>query len=105
MYRKLVNALYVLNIVFQGFYTLALPIGIGALASYLLVRFANAPGWIWAILLILGTFCGLFSMIKFLITAMNNLERLEKEQKDRASAEKKKNTRESEEKGSNEKAD
>ena len=79
MYKKLVDALYILNIVFQGFYTLALPIGIGALVSYLLVKFAHAPGWIWAILLVLGTFCGLFSMIKYLISAMNNLERLEKE--------------------------
>jgi F0F1-type ATP synthase assembly protein I len=83
-----VSALYVLNIVFQGFYTLALPIGIGALASYLLVKFANAPGWIWAVLLTLGTFCGLFSMIKYLITAMNNLERLEKERDERKTVDK-----------------
>ncbi len=88
MYRKLVDALYVLNIVFQGFYTLALPIGIGALASYLLVKFAGAPGWIWAVLLILGTFCGLFSMIKYLISAMNNLERLEKERDKRETVKK-----------------
>lgn len=83
MYKRFVSALYALNIVFQGFYTLALPIGIGALASYLLVKFANAPGWIWAVLLILGAFCGLFSMIKYLISAMNNLERLEKERDER----------------------
>lgn len=79
MYKKFVSALYVLNIVFQAFYTLALPIGIGALVSFLLTRYADFPGWIWAVLITLGVFTGLFSMVKFIITAMNNLDRLEKQ--------------------------
>ena len=79
MYKKLVSTLYLLNIVFQAFYTLALPIGIGVLASFLLTEYASAPKWIWALLLILGVFTGLYSMIKYILTATKNLDRLEAE--------------------------
>lgn len=79
MYKRFVNALYVLNILFQSLYTLALPIGVGALVSYLLTEYTSCPKWIWAVLLMLGVFCGLFSMIKFLLTSIKNFELLEKQ--------------------------
>ena len=91
MYKRLVSALYVLNIVFQAFYTLALPIGIGALISFLLTKYASAPKWIWAVLLMFGVFTGLYSMIKFILTATAGLDRLEKQQAERMAEEKKKN--------------
>lgn len=78
-YKKFVSALYTLNIISQAFFTLLFPIGIAAVASYLLVRFAGAPTFIWAILLTVATFLGLFSMVKFVLSAMAALERLEKE--------------------------
>lgn len=79
MYRKLVSSLYVLNIVSQAFFTLLFPIGLGALVSYLLTKYASAPSWIWAVLVVFGALSGLYSMIKFILSAMAGLERLEKE--------------------------
>ena len=79
MYRKLVSALYVLNIVSQAIFTLLIPIGIGALVSFLLVKYASLPPWIWAIFITLGAMTGLYSMIKFILSATAGLERLEKE--------------------------
>ena len=79
MYRKLVSALYVLNIVSQAIFTLATPIALGALASYLLVKYASVPSWIWAVLVTLGALTGLYSMIKFILSAMAGLDRLESE--------------------------
>ena len=90
MYKKFISAMYVLNILFQALYTLALPIGIGVLASFLLTKYASAPKWIWALLLTMGVFIGLYSMIKFILTAMRNLERLENEQAEKARAEREK---------------
>ena len=69
-----------LNMLWQALYSMALPIGIGALASFLLTKYASAPGWIWAILLTLGTIVGLISMVKYLLSASAGLERLEKQQ-------------------------
>ena len=88
MYKRFVNSLYVLNILFQAFFTLLVPVGLGALVAYLLTTLANVGGWIWAVLLILGVFSGLYSMIKYILTAMAALERLEKEQNSRANPKK-----------------
>lgn len=79
MYKKLVSALYVLNIVSQAIFTLILPIGIGALIAYLLTRYASAPSWVWALLIVFGALSGIYSMIKFILSAMAGLDRLEKE--------------------------
>ena len=88
MYKRFVNSLYVLNILFQAFFTLLVPVGLGALVAYLLTTFTDVGGWIWAVLLILGVFSGLYSMIKYILTAMAALERLEKEQNARATSQK-----------------
>ena len=87
MYRKIMNALQMLNILMQSLYTLLLPIGIGALLSFLLTRYASAPKWIWAILLTVGTLMGLYSMVKYLLTAIAGQERFQK-QREEADAEK-----------------
>ena len=81
LYRKLVSATYVINIIFQAFITLLLPAGLFFLCSWLLVRYAGAPTWIYAPLLIVGILIGLFSMVKFIISAMSALERLEDQSK------------------------
>ena len=79
MYRKIVNATYVINIIFQAFLTLLMPAGFCFLISWLLVSYASAPKWLYAPLLILGVLVGLISMIKFVISAMSALEKLEAE--------------------------
>ena len=55
MYKKLIRAMESLNILFQALYTLALPVGLGAIVSYLLTKYTSVDGWIWAVLLTLGT--------------------------------------------------
>ena len=88
MYKGLVNALYLMNIIFQSFFNLLTPIGIGLLVSYLLTSYTGAPAWTWALLTVFGVIVGLFSMIKFILSAMAALDRLEKEQKERAALKK-----------------
>ncbi len=83
MYKGLVGALYVLNIVFQAFLTLCVPIGLGVLISWLLVTYLGVGGWIYAVLVILGVLSGLISMVKFVLAASEGYERLEKEQNER----------------------
>lgn len=85
-YVRFVNSLYALNIAFQAIFSLAAPIGIGVLVSYLLVKFASAPEWIYAPLILLGAFSGLVSMVKFVITATDGLQRLENEQNSKEKA-------------------
>ena len=79
MYGKFVSALYLLNIIFQSFFNLALPIGLSILGSWLLVEKAGAPSWIYAILVIFGVAIGFISMIKFILSATRALDRLEKQ--------------------------
>ena len=80
MNRKLFYTLYAINIISQAFLTLAFPIGLGILGSWLLVEYASFPGWIYAPLVLIGVLLGFSSMIKFVISAMAGIERLEKEQ-------------------------
>ncbi len=87
MYKKFINALELLNILFQALYSLVLPIGIGVLFSFLTTRYLGAPKWIWAVLLTVGTLIGLYCMVKYLLSALSGLERLEK-QREEAMAEK-----------------
>lgn len=83
MHKKFFNALYLINIISQAIFTLAIPIGFGFLISWLLVRFAGAPTWLFAIFITLGAISGFVSMIKFVLSAMAALERLENEQRER----------------------
>ena len=79
MYKNLVSALYVMNIVFQCILTLVAPAAFMLLISWLFVTRLSAPAWLYAILIPLGFLAGLVSMIKFAISASLGLERLEKE--------------------------
>ena len=79
MHKKIFDALTMLNLLGQALYSLALPIGIGALLSYLLTEYASAPDWIWAILLTLGTLTGLYSMIRYILSTLSAMERQRKQ--------------------------
>lgn len=78
MYKKFISALYVINIVSQAIFTLLTPIALGIGLSWLLVRYASVPSWIYAVLITLGALIGFYSMIKFVLSAMASLDRLEK---------------------------
>ena len=82
MYKKLVSTLYAINIVSQAILTLLIPIGLGALVSYLLTTYAGVMPWIWAVLIPLGAISGIISMIKFVLSAMSALNALEKQHKE-----------------------
>ena len=79
VYGKIVNAMYIFNILFQSLFNLATPILIMLGLSWLLVEKCSAPRWIYAILGVLGAIVGFISMIKFIVKACESLERLEKE--------------------------
>ena len=81
--KKIVSVTYIINIVSQAFFNLAFPIGLGLLGSYLLVRYASVGAWIYAISVTLGALIGFYSMIKFVLSAMAALERLEREQREK----------------------
>ena len=93
MYEKITSALHSLNIVFQALYSLALPIGLSALASYLLTKHTSVGGWIWAVLLMAGVLVGFYSMVKFILSATANLQRLEKEREESRAAREEKERR------------
>ena len=81
MHKKFFNALYALNIFFQGFLSLLLPIALSLLIAWAAVEKLSAPEWIYAPIVILGVAAGLCSMVRFIIAAGNALERLEAEKK------------------------
>lgn len=80
MYRRFVRALYALNILMQALFTLLTPVGIGVLGAWWLVSRHGVGEWIYALLILCGFGCGLFGMIRFLLTAFGTLERIESEQ-------------------------
>ena len=83
MYRNLVGALYVINIVFQAIFTLLTPPAILFFINYLCVSKLSFPKWTYAVSLSVGFILGLISMIKFAIAASEGLERLEKQRKNK----------------------
>ena len=87
MHKKITNALYALNIVFQSFFDLVTPAALFFGIAWLLVKYLSLPEWIYAPAIILGILLGFVSMIKFIITAMAGLERLECEQKEKKKSE------------------
>jgi F0F1-type ATP synthase assembly protein I len=74
------NAMYALNIILQSFWSLLFPIGAGVLVGWLLTEKCGMGNYVFVILILLGVFAGLISMIRFLLSALAGLERLEKEQ-------------------------
>ena len=73
--------MYVVNIFAEAIFALLTPVGIGALISLLLTKYASAPTWIYAIFIPLGALTGLYSMIKFIVSAMSALDKLEAQHK------------------------
>ena len=77
MYKKLVSSLYVINIISQAIFTMLIPIGLGVLLCYLLTTHADVDPWIWAVVIPTGAISGIISMMKFILSAMSSLKRLE----------------------------
>lgn len=82
MYRNLVGALYVINIVVQCIITLVTPAALGFLIAFFATK-SGAPTWLYAVLVPIGVVAGFISMIKFAISSSEALERLEKQRQDK----------------------
>ena len=80
-YQKVITPLYVINIFFQAFITLISPIAIMLGLAYLSVKYLNFGAWIYVVLILLGVFSGLYSMVVFIINSSRALEALEKQHK------------------------
>ena len=78
-YKKFVSAMYVINIALQGIFTLLTPIALAVFVSWLLTARSDAPSWVFVPFILVGVFAGLISMVKFILGAMRQLERLEKQ--------------------------
>jgi mannose/fructose/N-acetylgalactosamine-specific phosphotransferase system component IIC len=79
MKSKFFSALYALNIIAQAIFDLALPAALFFALSWVLVKNAGAPEWIYAIAIPLGVLIGFYSMIKFVLSATAALSRLEEQ--------------------------
>lgn len=89
MHKKIFNAVYALNIFFQSALSLVTPTAIAFLIAYLLHEKAGVGGWIYAPLVTLGVLSGLYSMVKFILSASRALEALEKQQREKEETKKK----------------
>ncbi|MBE6537149.1 MAG: AtpZ/AtpI family protein [Ruminococcaceae bacterium] len=78
-YQKLITPLYVLNIVLQALISLLSPIAVMFLLAWLLVTKLAVGTWIYVVLIMIGVFSGLYSMVVFIISASRALEAIEKQ--------------------------
>lgn len=79
--KNFMNAMYALNIVLQSFWTLLMPIGLAVFLGWILTEKCGFGQYVFVILILLGVVIGMISMVKFLLSALAGLERLENEQK------------------------
>ena len=77
------SALFVANVVFQSIFTLLINIGLGLLLSWILVDKCGLPAILYAVIIFVAVISGLFSMIRFIISAMRALDNLEKTRKEK----------------------
>ena len=77
-YRGLITPLYVINIVFQSLLSLLSPVAIMLIGAYLLNTYAEVGPWIYVVLIMLGVFSGLYSMVVFILRAFRALDAIEK---------------------------
>lgn len=89
--RETYSAVYVINIVFQAIFTLLWNIGLALLVGWALVRWASLPEWIYVPLIVAGVISGFFSMIKFILSAMKSLDRIEEERRQKIKSNGRKN--------------
>ena len=75
--NKAYSTFYVINIVFQSIFTLLWQILTALALGWIFVRKLNAPEWIYVPLILAGVITGFVSMVRFILTAMKSLERIE----------------------------
>ena len=73
------STFYVVNIVAQAIFTLIWYIFTALVIGWLLTNKLGAPSWTYVPLIMVGVALGLVSMVRFILAAMNSLERIEEE--------------------------
>ncbi len=81
MHKRFFNAVYIFNVVIQSIISLASPIAVGVFISWLLTEKAGVDSWIYIVFIMLGVISGLVSMVRFLLSSMAGIQRLENEQR------------------------
>lgn len=81
--KNFMNSMYALNIALQSFWTLLMPIGFSIFLGWLLTAKLGLGNYVFVILILLGVAIGMISMVRFLLSALAGLERLENEQKNK----------------------
>lgn len=81
MRSKLFGVLYAMNIIMQALFDLAAPAALLFFIAWMLVKRVGAPEWIYAIAIPVGIIIGLYSMVRFIISATTALSRLEEQNK------------------------
>ncbi len=78
-YKRIITPTYVINIVFQSIVSLLSPIAIMFLFAWLLDKYTPVGSWIYVVLILLGVFSGLYSMVVFILRASRALEAVERQ--------------------------
>ena len=79
MKGQTVSFIYVLNIVMQALFSLLFSVAVFFGIGYLAVNSWGAPTWVYVPLILAGVGVGLWSMIRFILSALAGLDRLEKQ--------------------------
>ena len=79
MKGQTVSFIYVLNIAMQALFSLLFTVAVFFGIGYLAVNSWGAPTWVYVPLILAGVGTGLLSMIRFILSAMAGLDRLEKQ--------------------------
>lgn len=83
MKGQAVSFIYVLNIVLQSLFSLLFSTAAFVGIAYLLGSGLGVGEWVYIPMILVGLFVGIFSMLKFIMSAMAGLERLEQQREDR----------------------
>lgn len=89
--NKTYSGFYVINIVFQGIFTLLWQIATALVIGWIFVEKCHAPKWLYVPLILAGVVSGLISMVRFILSAMKSLERLEEQKRKKKKSEDKPN--------------
>ena len=81
-YGRCISPIYIINIIFQAFVSLISPAALMLLAAWLLDKYTDVGGWIYAVLITVGVITGFISMIKFVLRGMAALEAIENQNKE-----------------------
>ena len=79
MRGQAISFIYVMNIILQSIFSLLFNVAVYFGIGYLLTTLLGVDAWIYIPLILVGFILGIISMIKFIISAMAGLERLENE--------------------------